>query len=142
MTFRPLVRVAVLTLTLGPVAFGHVGVLAGLLAASFAAHGHGHVLSLLADGGHVDVVLHPDGEPARAGEVPLGLGAHEGDHVVHAAAASDGVRDSSRRTSPLLVLTAPGPPLPVCGAASELAKPAPPASLAAASLLRTTILRI
>jgi len=138
---RPLVRAAVLALTLGQLVLGHAGVLAGALAAAHAAHGHGHALSLLADGGHLDVVLHHDDEETPPGEAPIGFGAHDGDHIVHAA-SSGGARDGSRRASPLLALACSGPPSAAIDSDPTLARSAPVASLAAATLLRTTVLRI
>jgi hypothetical protein len=137
--FRPLALAAALTLALGQLAIGHTGVLAGVLATAFLAHGHGHGLTLLADGAHLDVVLHHEGEPSPPG-APVGFGAHAGDHVVHAASA-DGVRDGSRR-APLLVSLACARPASSTAPRAVRARPAPVAWPAASTLLRTTVLRI
>lgn len=114
--------------------------LAGALLAAFATHGHGHAVSLRADGGHVDVVLRHQSETAGRGEAAAGLQARHDDHVVHAA-GSDGVRDGSRRAPPLLALASCPAPLPPPGR-TLTARPAPAGSLAACPLLRTTVLRI
>lgn len=142
---RPLVRAGVLApmflaLTLGQLALGHAGVVAGALALALSAHGHGHALSLLADAGHVDIVFHHDAAPDRHDRTSPGLCAHEGDHLVHAT-TSESARDGARRTLPPALATA-GVPAPGIRTPAARTRHAPVAALAAASLLRTTVLRV
>jgi hypothetical protein len=141
---RSTVRALVAALALGQLALGtlgNTGVLAGAVAAAFLAHGHGHALTLLPDGGHLDVVLHHDDEDPSHGEAPVGFGAHDRDHVVHAA-ASDGLRDGARRVPLLVALPGCGPAWPATRSGSHLAGSAAPVSPTASILLRTTVLRI
>jgi hypothetical protein len=138
---RPFAAAAVLAMMLTQLLASHAGVFAGALSAGFLGHGRGHELSLLGDAGHVDVVLHHGDRDDPPGTLGAGVGAHDGDHVVHFA-ASDSAREGKRRVAapPVgLPLAAPMTPresstLPLQGVAVTAA--------GRAALLRAVVLRI
>jgi hypothetical protein len=69
--------------------------------AILASHGHGHEVSVVADAGHVDLVLShvPKAHARHGAERHLhAVAASEGEHVLHLTGADPG-RDSSRRVA-------------------------------------------
>jgi hypothetical protein len=135
----------VLALAIAQLALAHVGVFVSALALGFQAHGHGHAVTLVADAGHVDVVLHHEGEPpghAPGESSPWAVGAHDGDHVVHMA-SGDGSREGARRAGPAhaALLLAPASLVPPAGPTLPPASTSDTAGTAAAHL-RTVVLRV